>query len=645
MTTLITPEESREFQEATTVTFEWTVRNLKVLFDSSKGEAKSKVTKSVKFGGGRWQILLYPNSGHDGGYVSLYLSCEPTQEERENSVNGKWVREGLFKFSFDLKSTSKTAPLTFNSKEACDHAFSWKTMNWGWAQFAKRDAVYYSAPQVRSADAFLIVCTITSSPVPPVPPSNTPRQYVPRSLMESVGSLLNDPIYSDVEFVLPSRSGRRGIRRIYAAKKIISRAEYFNTMFSSGFSEASESRLAMARRHSSHDEDMMTIEDSDESDAEEDTDTMTTPPASALLDTRKNVSTENHWETESDIGVMVQPNGRNEDEDSGGTQDIVEERDVAEEASSAQVERSIDRKSANTSPSGGSSGKETSSSGVLVSPTEPNQFMSRSRQESISNTIPGPPKTTVVVSDVAYATYMAFLYYLYTDTIVFAPLSSTFLANNPNAMTPTVSVPVTPSINPLTGSYFSSALSSGMPAASLTAPPLLRTRSTMGSSVGGTNGGGTGGGNTQPNEDGAPKTRKDWINDWVANNPGRPAPVSAKAIYRLADKLDLRDLKERAFQHIIKSLTISNIPYETFSSFSASFEEVRKVEIQYFLNNWAEIRGGDAMRNVFQQIRMGRHPGFEEIWPLIVINLDFRPRSVTEGQDTTKDGRSAGTEA
>lgn len=28
-------------------------------------------------------------SGHEGGFVSLYLSCEPTEEEKERAVDGK----------------------------------------------------------------------------------------------------------------------------------------------------------------------------------------------------------------------------------------------------------------------------------------------------------------------------------------------------------------------------------------------------------------------------------------------------------------------------------------------------------------------------------------------------------------------------
>lgn len=91
------------------------------------------------------------------------------------------------------------------------------------------------------------------------------------------------------------------------------------------------------------------------------------------------------------------------------------------------------------------------------------------------------------------------------------------------------------------------------------------------------------------------------------------------------------ELKQRAYEHIVRSLTPANVPYEVFSSFSAQYEEVRKVQVDYFLAHWSEIRNGEAMRNVFQQIRLGRHPGFEEIWPLIVQHLVFRPDSAGLG--------------
>jgi hypothetical protein len=50
---------------------------------------------------------------------------------------------------------------------------------------------------------------------------------------------------------------------------------------------------------------------------------------------------------------------------------------------------------------------------------------------------------------------------------------------------------------------------------------------------------------------------------------GVPGPCSAKAIYRLADKLRLMELKGLAREFIIKSLTPQNIPV-SFHSFCIS---------------------------------------------------------------------------
>lgn len=88
-------------------------------------------------------------------------------------------------------------------------------------------------------------------------------------------------------------------------------------------------------------------------------------------------------------------------------------------------------------------------------------------------------------------------------------------------------------------------------------------------------------------------------------------------------ELGLAELRQRAFQHIVKSLTVANVPYEVFSSFSAAFEEVRKVQVDYFLANWSEIKTSEAMRNVFTQIRMGRHPGFGTCFLLVLAVLFF----------------------
>jgi len=207
---------------------------------------------------------------------------------------------------------------------------------------------------------------------------------------------------------------------------------------------------------------------------------------------------------------------------------------------------------------------------------------------------------TVIVKDVAYSTYLALLYYIYTDTIVFAPLSSSFIQARDHS---SVSPMSTPSFAPV--------------------EPQGNTMATKKSAI----------------EDFTAATRREWIKEWLRNNPGRPAPCSPKAAYRLADRLDLRELKERAAQHISKSLTVDNIAYEVFSPFAATFEEIRQVQVNFFLTHWQDIRSSDSMRNVWQQIRNGRHPGFEEVWPVIVQSLEFKPArsvvgSAAAGEDT-----------
>jgi hypothetical protein len=83
---------------------------------------------------------------------------------------------------------------------------------------------------------------------------------------------------------------------------------------------------------------------------------------------------------------------------------------------------------------------------------------------------------------------------------------------------------------------------------------------------------------------------------------------------------------------------VDNIAYETFSPFAAAFEEIRKVglllrlptlthlhsefqvEIDFFLSHWHDIRTSGSMKNVWVQIRNGRHPGFEEGWLYNIIS-------------------------
>lgn len=129
-------------------------------------------------------------------------------------------------------------------------------------------------------------------------------------------------------------------------------------------------------------------------------------------------------------------------------------------------------------------------------------------------TVPGPKKMRVIVGDVAYATYKAVLYYvrphfdkllssthqsaqIYTDVIVFAPLSSSFTAaaSSRRLTATTVTTATTPSDS-------QSSLNDGPKALAHTDNPT---------------------------------SRREWIKKWQQCRPGRPAPCSAKAVFRLAD--------------------------------------------------------------------------------------------------------------
>jgi hypothetical protein len=96
------------------------------------------------------------------------------------------------------------------------------------AQFARRDSVYYQSISAKAQDAFVIVCTITSasSPTTLLPPASD--LSVPKTLIDTVGSLLDDPLYSDVEFVIMRPQNPQKVRRIWASRKLLQRAEHFN---------------------------------------------------------------------------------------------------------------------------------------------------------------------------------------------------------------------------------------------------------------------------------------------------------------------------------------------------------------------------------------------------------------------------------
>ena len=52
---------------------------------------------------------------------------------------------------------------------------------------------------VKANGAFVITCTISLTPGPPTPSPFIHKSLAPKDLLESVGQLLDDPLYSDIE--------------------------------------------------------------------------------------------------------------------------------------------------------------------------------------------------------------------------------------------------------------------------------------------------------------------------------------------------------------------------------------------------------------------------------------------------------------
>ncbi|KAK8846758.1 hypothetical protein IAR55_005846 [Kwoniella newhampshirensis] len=626
--TIAATSPAQEFAETTSVCLEWRLTGLKAMYESTRGDQKSKCIKSAVFGDADnlWEVLWYPNAGTSnqtaGDHVSLYLSCVPTAQERDSSITNQWARKGLWWFKFEIRPisldprTPKKDPIA--SKDASDHTFAVKTANWGWQAFAKRDALFQH-PAVLDSDGFMIICTIQAQPQPPAglwlgvglqagqgwvqvssrggvgsggglsawassdgsaggvaggtSAAGGVKRVVPKDLVMSVGAMLDDPLYSDVEFIIPSKKGSGSApRRIYGNKKLLNRCEYFDAMFHGGFREVE----GVIEEEDSEDE-LDVLSDSDMEDESYVRPvqrpyspdlhlTTTTSRTSSSPPGRLSTSADPPAHTHDRAHVPEEESTPSEAEeahskDGEGVADITLEEEGIKEV--------VAQKRSLKSPSSQAELGASTSSAIELGLSM------------------GPRKTRVMVRDAAWSTWWAVLYWIYTDIIFFAPLSSSFQHN-----------------------------------------PKNRTSTTTGA------------------QSDHPKTRMDWIHRWMAEHhiedpPALssisaasiseyeatvgPRPVSAKAIYRLADKLDLPALKLRAFQYICSQLTSQNVPAEVFSRFSSTYEDVRRVQVAFFLKHWGEIKKSDTMMQIWQQIRHGKHVGFEEVWPLIVGQLDFKP--------------------
>ena len=728
--------------ETHSITFEWPLHDLKQHFESSNTDAKSKVIKSVPFGEGKWTVLFYAQSGLQQ-FCSLYLNAEPTPEERncnkspwdtflassspnrsQASLTDKaassgsdegWTRQGLFRFSFKILTLTKGNVLA--TKEACNHAFSQKTSNWGWAQFASRDAVYYANSEVQQTNGFLISVTITASAQRPRPLSL--GVTVPPALIQAMGSLLDDPDHSDVVFVIrrKRRHPKTGAivtreRRIYAIKKILaSRCEYFRDMFESGFAEGDatassddeadeEYPLASAASRGvgqdqlglmnsafppsldeeEDDDDDLGLEDSDE---EVDVDEVYELGSSNLNDQQR-TGEGNHSRKASSGAASIGPKSNRSDpavasrrarETSSdvpqlraltSSQPPVLPSDSAHASGYVQLQQTTPPQSrtrqANDHDAGIDSGEDTARGQGMSAFQTPQHSPRAPRPEGSAITWPselnvpqpssprptrraiqtnsggkvlpqrrkseefgassahsGKKRRKVIVRDAAYSTYKALLYFLYTNEIAFAPLHSHFYSQTTSS-----DVKVEAEVEGRGSSGATPLKTPSRPTAAYdgSEAELSMTRESTSSNPGVS---------FAKDRRRAHTIRQQVIDEYCSAHPSVPAPCSAKSMYRLADKLQIPELKERAKQELANNLTVDNIVWEVFSGFNSQFPAIRQMETDFLLKHWSEVKGTEVMKSIFS--RPSAHPGLADIWPHLLSQLEFRgPSSGVEAK-------------
>ena len=165
----------------------------------------------------------------------------------------------------------------------------------------------------------------------------------------------------------------------------------------------------------------------------------------------------------------------------------------------------------------------------------------------------------VPIVGTTYRTYRAYLAWLYTGTVAFAPLTSSFQYPSPSS-------PTSPS-------------SASSQRRAALAP--LRTL-----------------------------------------HPSRPHPVSPKSLYRLAHFLDTPSLAQQCLAALADALTVDNVAHELFAppQLGEVYDEVWDVEVGFAEDAWDDVRGSEAMRDAAERMKGEGGAGQHELATLLRLS-------------------------
>ncbi|KAH9824343.1 hypothetical protein DFH28DRAFT_945270 [Melampsora americana] len=467
--------------------FEWTFPNCtKELLETSPVKLLSK-----PFGDNRWQISV-GTIAKTPGYLGVFLGAAQDTELRTSKT---WVRR-CETCTATLGTPSK--PGTYGRDKNISGGYTFNSgleSRRGQAKYIKLDKLFQDqAFLVEQALFVQVTLTERRRTTEPTPFGDITRFA---GCSARFSGLFDDPDCSDVCFVFPKQKGsKRGIRTIYAQKYIIRSVPYFNTMFEAGFLESAD---AQSQADSIEMDEMSLSPSIPHEGMKTDPDFIKTEPSSPLLEELPDMTLIAEDSLMAESGIIESDSCAYDEDDSDFELDELEE-------SVRGVQQAADHL-------------------TLADKRRISQLA-----DTNSNRSDGLPRKgihRIVITTTSYTTYRALLLYIYSNSIAFAPLRSSW--------------------------------------------QVLRDRA-------------------EAKGRGVVPRRNVFVRDQavkfsLALSTDELQPTSPKSMYVLADMLQLPELRQEALNQFKRFLTIDNVCIELASSFVGKYDQARSIVFEYLRNN------------------------------------------------------------
>ncbi|GAA5884342.1 hypothetical protein JCM6882_002236 [Rhodosporidiobolus microsporus] len=102
--------------------------------------------------------------------------------------------------------------------------------------------------------------------------------------------------------------------------------------------------------------------------------------------------------------------------------------------------------------------------------------------------------------------------------------------------------------------------------------------------------------------------RDEWLEAFTLHLRNSTHACEPHALYRLAQKFHVLDLKERVKGYLLRSLTVENAAYELFSQLSFDFSDYQKPVLAFTLENWDLVKTSLALQHVVKVLESGKLP-------------------------------------